>query len=391
MMINNKIDRRSLRTFLRALAITFAIISLTTMAFAADVSPISASAKEEIVYGSLTADGEPQAVYIVNYLHLDEAGVFTDYGSYSNVLNLTDGQMLSAANGEVSGTIEAGNEFIYQGKSESNELPWLFVIRYELDGIAVAPAQLAGNSGRIVIRAGAVRNFAVASEYYENCALQASLTLDRERFRNVEANGATLANAGGNIQVTCASLPGSPMYFTVTADVTDFEMDSATIAALPTSMRISPPDTSEWQAQLTQLTDAIASLSQGMANLSSGAQDLSGGASALGVGYASLQSGLDALSAQSSALISGAEQIGGALSSLTAALTSSAEGAAAGLAQLEPLLSGMRTGLTSIESALTQLKSAVSPITDALSQAIVALPAESIAVETIGAIYSAAS
>ncbi|MDR1569762.1 MAG: hypothetical protein LBS72_04655, partial [Oscillospiraceae bacterium] len=39
----------------------------------------------------------------------------------------------------------------------------------------------------------------------------------------------------------------------------------------------------------------------------------------------------------------------------------------------------------------TQLKSAVSPITDALSQAIVALPAESIAVETIGAIYSAAS
>ena len=77
---------------------------------------ISASAtndveKTEVVYAKLPANGGLGNVYVVNTLEPTEAGVLTDYGTYSKVQNLTNALPLGNVDDAV--TMDIAAEDVY--------------------------------------------------------------------------------------------------------------------------------------------------------------------------------------------------------------------------------------------------------------------------------------
>lgn len=344
--------------------------------------------KDEIIYGTLGADGSVGSVYAVNYFRVAKSGSITDHGAYSSVANLTDTAPLTQDGDAV--TVQANTEnFYYQGNLDSTDLPWLFGITYSLEGAATEPQALAGKDGHLEIRIKSKQNPAVDPVFYENYMLQISVTLDTEKCADVEAPDATVANAGKNKVAAFTVLPGKDADVSLTALVRDFTMAGIDITAIPFSMNVELPDTDGMMDDFTQLSDAISELNDGVGELRDGASELKSGASKLTGGSAEIQEGLALLSGNSGALLDGSAAISGAL----ATIASSVSGAAGGvdlndLAQLPAALTALAGGLDGVSSGLTTLKDGFVPSYAALDAAIQGIPAASINQEQIQALYA---
>ncbi|MDR2658278.1 MAG: hypothetical protein LBB86_10680 [Oscillospiraceae bacterium] len=370
-------DNKAKRTALRALVLTLLVGALGVSAFAATAenAALSPYLKEETVYGSLDASGGVRTLYIVNTLLSDQSGTAVDYGGYKAVTNLSDSTALDYNSGEgtVKATLTAGEPFMYQGALDSTTLPWLFTIRYTIDGKEVAADELGGMSGRLGIMVGAVRNAGAAdASYYDNFALQVSLLLSRAVCRNVTVTGATLADAGLSRQVTATALPGSPLYFSVGADVTDFEMGSITIAAAPFSMKINLPGIQPMLEQFSQLTDGSAQIQQGIAGMRDALDAALNGA--------------EAEDDESPPTVPSASQISLGMSMMVAALN----GTSRQLGQME-------TGLTALAASISQLAASLpaAPLDEEQTAALAALyesaPESKALLDQLAAGYAAAA
>ena len=116
-------------------------------------------------------------------------------------------------------------------------LPWLVKLTYTLDGAEIAPEELGGKSGALTIRLQVSRNPDCTGDFFDQYALQVTMTLDTDRAQNIVADGATMANVGSNKQLSYILLPGSDSDVTVTADVTDFAMNAISLNGVKQSMR----------------------------------------------------------------------------------------------------------------------------------------------------------
>ena len=107
-----------------------------------------------------------------------------------------------------------GNDIYYQGNIEK-ELPVQMSVCYTLDGQAIAPEALAGQSGHVTIR------FDYQNMQYEEVLLDGKtekiyvpftmltgMLLDTEVFRNVTISNGKLINDGDRIAVVGIAFPG---------------------------------------------------------------------------------------------------------------------------------------------------------------------------------------
>jgi hypothetical protein len=69
-------------------------------------------------------------------------------------------------------------DFYYQGTLKNAALPWCIDVAYTLDGAPVTADALAGADGRVAIRIDTAQNPDADPVYFENYALQVSVTLD---------------------------------------------------------------------------------------------------------------------------------------------------------------------------------------------------------------------
>lgn len=274
----------------------------------------------ENVYAALAADGSFQNAYVVNSYDVKRAGEITSYGTYDSVKNLTTLKAIQTSGGVQTFSAEEGR-FYYQGDSDSLELPWNVSITYYLDGKQVSAEELAGKSGALEIKMKTEKNPSADPEFYENYMLQVTYTLDMDHCSNIKAEGASVAEAGSSKTVIFTVLPDSDADISLKADVTDFEMTGASIAAVPFSMTFDMPDTSEMSEGLTTLADAIQQLNDGTKELSSGMGLLSSNAAVLRDGSAVVGNGLDVLSANSGTLVDASSQIQSALQMINAGIS----------------------------------------------------------------------
>ena len=152
--------------------------------------------KEEVIYINLNGNGEVDNVYAVNILGTKD---IIDYGDYSDIRNMNTTDSLFYSNGKVTGTNSA-EKLYYQGTLNEIEIPWNIKINYYLDGKEVNPDNLAGRTGALEIKISITQNEKCNSIFFENYALQSTLTLDSEKCTNIEADGATIANVGSDKQ-----------------------------------------------------------------------------------------------------------------------------------------------------------------------------------------------
>lgn len=405
--------KRTLGTL--ALALCFALSLIAVPAAAADAP--AATGAEEVIYAKLDAAGEPLSAYAVVALNGDAGESVTHYGAYTAVENLTDTSALTYEDGAVTATIPEGGRLYYQGTLESFELPWDIAIGYELDGKSISPAELGGQSGALEMSLSVKPNGNAPGAFADEMMLQITVTLDASLCKNISAEGATVANAGGDKTLAFTVLPGAEAEYTVTADVEDFTMAGLTIAGVNYDIASAMGDTAEITDGVGQMTDAISQLSDGASQLASGAGSLRSGAGSFG-------SGLSTLSAGSAELVAGSEQIAGALAQISASLPGAGAGAdaeaaaaaaaaagmdpeaaaAAGaqsagagmtldlsaLAQLPAGLEQAADGLEQAGAALAQLAEGYGAAYPALAQAVEAIPEPSVSEEDIGALMALA-
>ena len=399
-----------------ALALCFALSLIAVPAAAADAP--AATGAEEVIYAKLDAAGEPLSAYAVVALNGDAGESVTHYGAYTAVENLTDTSALTYEDGAVTATIPEGGRLYYQGTLESFELPWDIAIGYELDGRSISPAELGGQSGALEMSLSVKPNGNAPGAFADEMMLQITVTLDASLCKNITAEGATVANAGGDKTLAFTVLPGAEAEYTVTADVEDFTMAGLTIAGVNYDIASAMGDTAEITDGVGQMTDAISQLSDGASQLASGAGSLRSGAGSFG-------SGLSTLSAGSAELVAGSEQIAGALAQISASLpgagadaeAAAAAAAAAGmdpeaaaaaaaagaqsagagmtldlsaLAQLPAGLEQAADGLEQAGAALAQLAEGYGAAYPALAQAVEAIPEPSVSEEDIGALMALA-
>ena len=352
----------------RVLPMTLAsllVLNSAIPAFAADISGVAPSEKEEVIYITLDASGTLKNTYVVNSF---SGGSITDYGNYASVKMLNTSDPIEQ-NGDTITFSTSASKAYYQGELTDAEIPWNISLRYYLDGVEYSAAEIAGKSGELEIRFQITENTACSDTFFDDYALQASFTLDTERCNNISAPDATIANVGSDKQLTYTVLPGEGIDTTITADVTDFEMSAVSINGIHLNLNVEIDDTelkdkvNELIDAVEQLDDSAVELSDGSAELLDGSSELKDGASSLQSGVASLdegvvtlqnglttvQSGLDTLNSQSGTLTAGSSEFKAALVTIQTAVNS---------------ISVTSEDLTALTEASGQIKQAISDLYD---------------------------
>ena len=119
---------------------------------AASAAAEERASKEETVYVIAGADGKQQSVIVSDWLkNPNKETSLQDVSDLTDIENVK-GDETWTANGTSLTWDAQGNDIYYQGKSET-ELPVTMNISYQLDGKDIAPAELAGKSGKEIGRA----------------------------------------------------------------------------------------------------------------------------------------------------------------------------------------------------------------------------------------------
>lgn len=348
--------------------------------------------KYENVYASLGADGKASDAYIVNHFSVKDAGDIVDYGKYQKVRNLTTLENLTTKNNRVEFKADDG-EFYYQGKVKNVELPWNYTIDYELDGKKMTAKELPGKNGKLKITFKSSKNEAVEKDFYDHYLMQVSLSLDCKKAENITAEGATIADAGENKQLSFTVLPGNDAEFVIEADVNDFSMSGFSIAAVPYSMQIDKDalNTDDFTGQITELTDAVSKLNEGTDSLKDGRDKLCGGNSELLKGSGKIGDGLNVLSSNSSTIISASAQIQSALQQISSQLNQADFSGITRLAELPDGLNQLADALDQMQSGLVTLQTNYAAAYAALDQAMQAGSETTLTEEEMGALQQSAN
>lgn len=310
--------------------------------------------KQEVVYASMTAAGAVKSLYVVNELFSEESVMVKDFGTYSEVVNLTDGTNIARESDSVLCTVES-ESFAYQGNLTSTDLPWNVSITYELDGKVCSPEEVAGKSGELKITIETTQNQAIDPLYFDNYLLQITCTLPMDHVSNIATDEGSIALNGSNTAVTFSGMPGKTGSYALTAHVEDFEMEGVSIAAIPFSMAIEAPDSSELIAQFDELIEGTGKLDTGAEGLEEGTTALAAGTRKLESGTAQLQGGAQELSAGVAAYVAGVAQISDGLAQAAAGSKTFAE-------QLEGLSQASAVVVRSLDQAQTQMQQLVNAI-----------------------------
>ena len=345
------------------------------------------SSKDEVVYATLDNNGETIEAYVVNILDVEDNGNFTDYGTYSSVENLSTTYELVSKNGYVTGWAEEG-KFYYQGNIDYAKLPWIIDISYYLNGNPITADNLAGKSGELAINIKTSKAPNIASEFFEHYLLQISVTLSTLKCTQIEAKGATVANAGTDKQINFTVLPGKNSDNTVRADVKDFSMSGIGINAVPYNMEIDMPDTGEMTGGFVQLSDGIAQLDSGVAKLKDGAKQLNSGSQQLSDGSTMIMNGLEQLNEASDLLVQGSKEIREALEliskSINELLTDD------DINQIKDLyeeMENLNKILKEVPEVLDGMSSSTEALYKALKVAVDAIPEDTVTTEQIAELY----
>ncbi len=295
------------------------VIGLILPVSAAEIT--SSTEKEENVYITLDASGAVKGVYVVNSF---AGGDITDYGDYDSVklLNTTD---VISQDGDTVTFTSSADKVYYQGELSDVEIPWIVSIRYFLDGVEYTADEIAGESGALEIRFSVEENTACDGSFFDNYAVQVNFTLDTNLCSNIQAADASIANVGSDKQLSYIILPGEGIETTISADVTDFEMDAVSLNGIQLNLSIDVDD-EDLLEQITDLLDAIVQIDDGTGEVKDGVEelqdaaqgDLADGVDELADGAAQLSDGAGSLADGGSSVASGAADLADGAASLDA-------------------------------------------------------------------------
>ena len=346
--------------------------------------------KDEVVYATLTADGQLNEIYVVNILDVVREGFVTDFGPYNTVKNLTDLSEIVVQDQTIKINAPKG-KFYYQGNMDkSHELPWEIQISYVLNGVETSPEELVGKDGSLQIDIKTTANKNVDSTFYENFLLQIGFVVTPDVFTNIEAPNAMIANVGKNRRVNFTVMPEQDGEFFLKADVVDFEMDGIEISAVPASMGLDV-EVEGFTDDMKTLADAIAEVHNGVSELKKGVSTFNSGVKTLRDGSAQYEDGMNEISKASTDLENGSETIKDSLALISQSFSGGINNNDFDLSELKVLsdnLGQLSVGINMVANELNTLDGNYSDALSALDTVISNVPRHNISEKQIEELYN---
>ena len=288
--------------------------------------------KEETVYVVADNSGKAKDVIVSDWLkNPDGNDTIEDVTDLKDIKNVKGKEKFEEKDGKITWKAK-GKDIYYQGKTDK-ELPVKQTISYYLDGEKMDPDEIAGKSGKVTIRFDYKNNQKTTTtvdgkkySVYVPFTIMTGMILD-DSFTNVEVKNGKVISDGDKSMVVGVAMPGLkdslkvtssdfsedidiPEYVEVTADVKDFSMDMTMSVMLS---GITSSDNVEDFVDLSDLDDAIDTLSDSSSQLADGTKELR-------EGLEQLRSKVPALADGAKTLNSSTESLRNGVSSLDATL-----------------------------------------------------------------------
>lgn len=359
--------------------LTAASLFVATVASSAPASgEPDAIVDNETVYVVADASGTPAMTVVVDWLQVQGTGTFDlmDPAPGAGAIeSLTDGFAPEKTGDLVKASVavDGYGDFFYRAETGAR-LPISVGVTYELDGTAVAPADLAGRSGRLRIGITIVnhleRTEAVTYENADGVTESAEVTytvpllcipqleLDGTRMTDIVApDGAQLAIAGQTLTYAIPVVPSPEETVVIEMTARDIELAPMIISAFP-GLPASPDfSVVDELAELREGIDMLGQLSDGHLQVVEGISrgiggyDLSGVAGA-GAGLEALADGLEDLASASGGLARLSAGQYRYLDALIGAMDTSQSGS---LGELSSAISSMTVAASRLETATAGL------------------------------------
>ena len=320
------------------------IILCLTISLLAAVPALGAENKDESIYASLGYDGSVRTLHAVSrFTDIPAEEPLIDYGRFGDVKNLTTQDQPVIEDDRVIWDLgEQPPKEFYSQASVDKALPYTVELRYMLDGEYVNGDTLGGATGHITIEMDIRPNPDCDEDLKKNMMVQASVSLDSETCRNIQADGATLVVMGGAINLSYTVLPGEDAAYTLSMDAEDFTMAGITFNLVSYENMLG-----DFQDDLDGLTDGFDEMADAMDEMADGTRELKDGLSDMVDGLHDMDTGLRDLQDGAAEFATGMGDFDGGLGALHRGLNELSSGSGqihSGLSDIDsngaPLLQG---------------------------------------------------
>lgn len=276
---------------------------------AAAAEPIGNNVKpsyDEAYYATLDYYGNLLNGSVVKSYTMNGATSLTDFGTYDEIINLTDGTAPISENGAATFQFHNANapsHFYFEGKTSApfEALPWTISVSYTLNGVPVPAEELAGKTGVVEIIIDAIPNES-ASEYAKNnYTLEATAMFNQDDILSLEAPGAQVQLIGNLRVVLFAALPGETSHCVIRVGTEDFSFDGMTFLLVPATL--------SQLNEITKLSQRKDDLEDDYHKLSGSLDTLLSSFSSLGGSLRETANGLDELNQARDMISNGKDQI----------------------------------------------------------------------------------
>lgn len=196
---------------------------------------------DETAYINLDYYGGIEEVNIVKGCTLNGNTKITDYGSYENVVNMTNNVKPTIENGKVIWDLSGQDEdrFYFECRSDelAKELPWDIDVSYRLNGKECKAEELAGAEGMVTLLINVDPNEKADAYYQNNMILSAAVLVDMDKDNySLEAPGAQLQTMGTKKMVLFMALPGESGDFRIDIGTKSFENTGVMFVMMPATL-----------------------------------------------------------------------------------------------------------------------------------------------------------
>ena len=235
---------------------------------------------DETMYVNLDYYGRVDKINVVKGVGLNGQTEFMDYGTYENVINMSNSIEPVLGDGMVTWQLPEDQRGRFYFKCSVDKgmmvLPWDFDVSYKLNGVPMDGDKLAGASGLIEINVKAEPNDNAGEYYRNNMMLMVAVPVDMSKCYSVEAEGSQTQNLGETTAVVFTALPGEDGDYTVRIGTDSFETIGVIMAMVPGTVEDlehikdlkEAKDT--WQDAGDELYDSLEQLAKAVENMRQG-------------------------------------------------------------------------------------------------------------------------
>ncbi|HCJ07659.1 MAG TPA: hypothetical protein DHV96_04630 [Lachnospiraceae bacterium] len=369
--------RRFCKTYAFGLSAAMVMAMLTTGNISYAAGKIE---KEETVYVTQDSDGSVSEITVSDCLKNVGKNDVKDKSNLTNIENTKGDETYEQGEGDAITWKGNGEDIYYEGET-SDKPPISVSFTYQLDGKEMNAEDLAGKNGKLTITAE-YKNEATykdslngkEEELYVPFLMASVVVLPQDHFENVEVSQGKLVKEGDDQIAIAYAVPGLTKSLnlsgdmkknleedlkdsiTITADVTDFELDS--IYTIATSDIFSELDLDE-DSSMDDLEEALDGLADATDELISGSSQLSDGIGTFHKSFSKYADGVKKLNKGAKSLASGAKTLADSIGTLATGTSSYVKGA-------KSFAEGV-TGYIAGEKVISQINDALAPNTTTLT------------------------